>query len=100
MVAPAAAVAEVAVAVRYDESAGSLPFVTARGRGAVAAQIRALAEAHGVPVRRDAELAQVLAALDVGRPIPAAAFAAVAEILACLYRLDKAAAAAGTGADR
>jgi flagellar biosynthesis protein len=46
-------------------------------------------------VRRDAELVQVLAALDVGRPIPAAAFAAVAEILAYLYRLDKDAAGSG-----
>jgi flagellar biosynthesis protein len=81
--------AEVAVALRYDPAHGGLPQVTARGPGAVAAQILALAAEHGIPVRRDAELVQVLAALDVGRPIPAAAFAAVAEILAYLYRLDK-----------
>lgn len=81
--------AEVAVALRYDPAQGGLPQVTARGRGAVAAQILALAAEHGIPVRRDAELVQVLAALDVGRPIPTAAFAAVAEILAYLYRLDK-----------
>ena len=55
----------------------------------IAARIVALAEEHGLPVRCNAELAQVLAALDVGRPIPAVAFAAVAEILAYLYGLDK-----------
>ncbi len=85
------AAAEVAVALRYDaDGGGGLPFVTAKGRGAIAARIVALAEEHGLPVRRDAELAQVLAALDVGRPIPAVAFAAVAEILAYLYGLDMA----------
>jgi flagellar biosynthesis protein len=81
--------AEVAVALRYDAEGGGLPFVTAKGRGAIAAQILALADRYGLPVRRDAELAQILAALDVGRPIPAVAFAAVAEILAYLYGLDK-----------
>lgn len=89
--------AEIAVALRYDPAAGRLPEVTARGRGAVAAQILALAAEHGVPVRRDAGLAQILAALDVGRPIPAAAFAAVAEILAYLYRLDRSLAGDGAG---
>lgn len=83
-------VAEVAVALRYDPAEGGVPQVTAKGRDAVAAQILALAAEHGVPVRRDAELAQILAALEVGRPIPAAAFAAVAGILAYLYRTDKA----------
>ena len=89
--------AEVAVALRYDPAQGGLPQVTARGRGAVAAQILALAAEHGIPVRRDAELVQVLAALDLGRPIPVAALAVVAEILGYLYRLDKGAAAGGIG---
>ncbi len=86
---------EVAVALKYDRASDRLPFVTAKGRGAIAAQIVAMAEQHGVPVRRDGELAQVLAALDVGQPIPTVAFAAVAEVLAYLYRLDKAMAEGG-----
>ena len=81
---------EVAVALKYDRVGDRLPCVTAKGRGAIAAQIVAMAEKHGVPVRRDGELAQMLAALDVGQAIPTVAFAAVAEILAYLYRLDKA----------
>jgi flagellar biosynthesis protein len=80
---------EVAVALKYDRAGDRLPFVTAKGRGAIAAQIVAMADKHGVPVRRDGELAQVLAALDVGQAIPTVAFA-VAEILSYLYRLDKA----------
>lgn len=81
---------EVAIALKYERGTEMPPFVTASGRGAIAAQIVAMALQHGVPVRRDGELAQVLAALDVGQAIPAVAFAAVAEILAYLYRLDKA----------
>ena len=81
---------EVAVALKYDRAGDRLPFVTAKGRGAIAAQIVVMADKHGVPVRRDGELAQVLAALDVGQAIPTVAFAAVAEILSYLYRLDKA----------
>jgi flagellar biosynthesis protein len=86
-----------AVALRYRPEAGRLPEVAAKGRGAVAAQIEAIARAHGIPVERDADLAQILHLLDVDSPIPTAAFAAVAEILAELYRTNVALAATGRG---
>jgi flagellar biosynthesis protein len=84
------------VALRYSAETGGLPEVTAKGRGAIAAQIKAIASAHGVPVERDADLLAVLDKLDVGSTIPTVAFAAVAEILAQLYRAN-AALAAGDG---
>jgi len=77
-----------AIALHYERDGDSLPHVTARGRGAVAAQILALAEANGVPVEEDGDLAEILATLEPGSPIPVAAFAAVAEILAFLYRAN------------
>jgi len=77
-----------AVALRYDPGAGELPCVTARGRGLIAEQILELAAEHGIPVRRNPDLAQLLARLAPGTAIPAEAFAAVAAILAALYRLD------------
>ena len=46
---------------------------------------------HGVAVRRDQDLAALLGALEIDCPIPVAAFAAVAEILAQLYRANRAA---------
>jgi flagellar biosynthesis protein len=81
---------DVAVALRYDADGDDLPRVVAKGHGAVAEQIIAVAKAHGVVVRRDRDLVEVLDRLDINAPIPVAAFAAVAEILAHLYRVNDA----------
>lgn len=77
-----------AVALGYDRDGDDLPKVMAKGRGAVAAQIIAVAEEHGVAIHRDEDLVEVLDRLEIDAPIPVAAFAAVAEILAHLYRLN------------
>jgi len=60
----------------------------ATGKGAIAEQILQLAFAHGVKVRKDEDLIEVLAKLDVDSVIPLEAFAAVAEILAYVYRAN------------
>jgi len=80
---------DLAVALRYDAGEDDAPRVSAKGRGAIAAQIVAVARTHGVAVRRDRSLAQLLATLEIDSPIPVAAFAAVAAILAHLYRVDR-----------
>lgn len=77
-----------AVALGYDRDSDDLPRVLAKGRGAVAAQIVAIAEDNGVAIHRDEDLVEVLDRLEIDAPIPVAAFAAVAEILAHLYRLN------------
>ena len=76
----------VAVALKYDDDKGPAPRITAKGRGVVAQQIIEVAKANGVEVRRDTDLAELLATLDVDSFIPVEAFAAVAEILAYVYR--------------
>ncbi len=77
------------IAVAIEEQAGSsAPRVSATGRGYAAEQILALAFARGIKVREDADLAQILAATDVDSDIPTEAFAAVAEILAHVYRAN------------
>ena len=81
---------EIAVALRYRAGADEAPRLSAKGRGPVARQIVAVAEAHGVAVRHDADLAQLLEHLEIDAPIPLAAFAAVAEILAHLYQWNRA----------
>lgn len=80
---------DLAVALRFEPDAGDLPRITAKGRGAIAAQILAIAEERGVDVQRDPDLASMLGALEIDSPIPLAAFAAVAEILARLYRANR-----------
>jgi flagellar biosynthesis protein len=82
------ALSRVAVALRHDRAAQTLPRILASGRGAVAEQIVAVAQAEGISVRQDADLAEVLVALEVGSDIPVEAFAAVAEILSYIYRAN------------
>lgn len=65
------------------------PRVVATGRGPVAEQILAIAFEKGVPVREDADLAQILAAVELDAEIPIDALAAVAEILSYVYRANR-----------
>ena len=76
-----------AVALTRDTEGGRLR-VTAKGRGALAEQILQIAFAEGVAVRRDADLAELLDAVEIDCEIPAAALGAVAEILNRLYRAN------------
>jgi flagellar biosynthesis protein len=76
------------VALTYEPGQDGLPRVVASGRGSVAEQILELAFANGVKVREDADLAQILAAVEVESEIPIEAIVAVAEILAHVYRAN------------
>ncbi|HKA86162.1 MAG TPA: EscU/YscU/HrcU family type III secretion system export apparatus switch protein [Haliangiales bacterium] len=77
-----------AVALRYNAKEASAPRVVAKGRGHVAARIRELARAAGVPVLSQPPLARLLhKVVPEGREIPANLYQAVAEVLAYVYRL-------------
>jgi len=78
----------VAVALKHDPEKGGVPTVTAGGYGRLAEKILDLAFAAGIKVRQDADLAEILAALDLDSEIPPEAFAAVAEILSYVYELN------------
>lgn len=88
----------VAVALKADGwsrgTTGGVPRITAIGHGKTAEQILDLAFANDVKVRQDADLAAILAAMEVESPVPLEALAAVSEILAYLYTLDRDEAAA------
>lgn len=77
-----------AVALKYHQESGDVPRITATGKGYVAEQILAIAFAHGVKVREDSELVDILSLLEVDSPIPVEAFAVVAEILAYVYQAN------------
>jgi flagellar biosynthetic protein FlhB len=71
-----------AVAMRYVRGEGGAPIVLAKGADLIALKIRAIADAHHIPVVEDKPLARSLhAAVDVDRPIPAEFYRAVAEIV-------------------
>jgi flagellar biosynthesis protein len=77
---------EVAVALRYD-GAGA-PRVTAKGDGLIAEQITRAAREHDVPLYADADLARLLASVELGAQIPRALYVAVAEVIAFAYRVS------------
>lgn len=78
-----------AVALRYNPDQDAAPVVVAKGKGAIADKIIELAAAHGVAVREDKSLVTVLSKLDLDREIPPQLYAAVAAILAFLYRANR-----------
>jgi len=78
----------VAVALKYELGTQSLPRIVATGKGTVAEQILEVAFANGVKVREDADLVEVLSAIELDSDIPVEAIAAVAEILAHVYRAN------------
>lgn len=80
---------KVAIALEYDQVRDRAPRITASGAGAVAEQILEIAFAQGVQVREDADLVQVLGALDVDSIIPTEVLATVAEILSYVYRINR-----------
>ena len=77
-----------AVALKYDENAMAAPRVVAKGADLLALRIRDLATGAKVPVLEAPVLARALYAhAELDREIPAALFAAVAQVLAYVYQL-------------
>jgi len=78
---------QVAVALSYElDKTESAPVVVASGRGHLADRILEAAKEAGVPIRKDSDLVEILAATEIGDQIPVEAFIAVAEILSFIYR--------------
>jgi flagellar biosynthetic protein FlhB len=76
-----------AVVLSYDGSHPA-PIVVAKGQDLVAKQIRRIAEEHNVPIVPDPPLARSLhKSVEIGQMIPAELYAAVAQVLAFVYRL-------------
>jgi flagellar biosynthesis protein FlhB len=77
----------IAVALRYDTSIAPAPIVVAMGQRKLAERIKAIARKADVPIIENKPIARaLLATAKVGYPIPPALYAAVAEILAFIYR--------------
>jgi flagellar biosynthetic protein FlhB len=79
-----------AVALRYDHGSMAAPVVVAKGVDAVALRIREVATDAGVPLVENRPLARALhAAAELDRPIPVEHYAAVAEVIGYVMRLEQ-----------
>jgi flagellar biosynthetic protein FlhB len=77
-----------AVALAYDEKTMAAPRVVAKGADLLALRIRDLARSSSVPVLDSPRLARALwAHAELDGEVPAALFAAVAQVLAYVYQL-------------
>lgn len=77
-----------AVALKYNSKIMDSPVLLAKGKDQVAEKIRTIARAHGVPIIRRPELTRAIyKSVDIGKSIPEILYAAVAEVLAMLYRI-------------
>ncbi|HTA31175.1 MAG TPA: flagellar biosynthesis protein FlhB [Candidatus Cybelea sp.] len=79
----------IAIALRYDRKSMKAPKIVAKGIRLNAQQIREIAKEHQVPIIENKPLAQLMFKYGrVGGEIPAQLYAAVAEILAWVYRVN------------
>jgi flagellar biosynthesis protein len=78
-----------AVALKYRKDEDGAPKVVAKGEGHVARAIRETALKHGIPLRRDDDLIELLAQVEIDRHIPPELYAAVAELLSWVYRANE-----------
>lgn len=78
-----------AIALAYGVGDSS-PKVVAKGRGLIAEEIIARAHAAGVYVHESPELVALLMQVDIDNQIPPTLYVAVAELLAWLYRMERA----------
>jgi flagellar biosynthetic protein FlhB len=79
----------IAIALRYDRKTMRAPKIVAKGIRMNAQQIREIAQEHQVPIVENKPLARLMFKYGkVGGEVPAQLYAAVAEVLAWVYRVN------------
>jgi flagellar biosynthetic protein FlhB len=77
-----------AVALQWDEIKMDAPVLTAKGADLIARRIRELAAEHNIPVLENPPLARTLyAKVELDSPVPPDLYAAVAQVIAFVYKL-------------
>ena len=75
-----------AVALRYERYKDSAPKVVAKGKGIIAEKIIEVAKQHGVYLKEDPMLVEVLSGLELYEEIPEELYKVVAEIFVLIYQ--------------
>lgn len=80
---------KIAIALEYEHGVDPAPKIVATGKNEIAEKIIAIAKEHGIEIRSDQELAEILSVLDIDSVIPFETYTAVAEILSFIYRKNR-----------
>lgn len=78
-----------AAALKYDVHKDSAPRVIAKGKGEVANNIIKIAKQNELPIKKDADLVELLTSIDIDKEVPDNMYKAVAEIFTYIYDLSK-----------
>ncbi|MBF0225744.1 MAG: EscU/YscU/HrcU family type III secretion system export apparatus switch protein [Desulfobacterales bacterium] len=78
-----------AVALQYKPEADKAPKIVAKGQGLVAEKIIEIAKEHGIPIKDDPDLVEILSKIEIDEEIPPTVYVAVAEVLAFVYSLNR-----------
>lgn len=80
----------IAIALKYSPDKYPAPIMLAKGQDFVAARIREIATLHNIPIIENKPLARTMfKTVEIGQVIPRELFAAVAEVLAYVFRLKR-----------
>lgn len=77
----------IAISLEYS-SDQSAPKVTAKGSGIIAQQILQIAQEHGIPIKQDSDLTELLSQVEIDDQIPELLYEAVAQVLVFAYQLS------------
>jgi len=75
-----------AVALKYERYKDSAPKVVAKGKGVIAEKIIEVAKQHGVYLKEDPTLVEVLSSLELYEEIPEELYKVIAEIFVLIYQ--------------
>lgn len=78
-----------AAALKYDQEKNQAPTLVAKGKGDIAKNIIKLAQENNIPIKKDADLVELLSKLEIDQEIPPDMYKAIAEIFAFIYGLTK-----------
>lgn len=77
-----------AAALQYDLKNDSAPKVIAKGQGETAKNIIKIAEENNLPIKKDADLVELLSKIDIDQEIPTNMYKAVAEVFSFIYSMS------------
>jgi flagellar biosynthesis protein len=78
-----------AAALRYDTEKENAPRVLAKGEGEVAKNIIKIAELNNLPIKKDADLIELLSKVEIDKEVPEALYKAMAEVFSFVYKTTK-----------
>jgi len=76
-----------AAALRYNTKKEQAPRVVAKGEGKIAENIIKIAQENELPIKKDADLIELLSKVELDKEVPEALYKAVAEVFSFVYRV-------------